>query len=121
MSSGGLFARTQSKTKVPAHHSCGGVSQLVSHEIAEAVTSRDGRGYFKGPCEIGDLCEQTGGHDYRGWQVEQYWSQAGRACINGESPICLGRFLRTVGVTTGRLNDLHTTTVNVEYIASRFR
>ena len=51
------------------------VSACVSHEIAEAGTSRDGRGYFKGGCEISDLCEQNPNNDYRGWQVKQYWSQ----------------------------------------------
>jgi len=96
------------------------VSYCVSHEIAEAVTSRDGRGYHKGACEIGDLCEQTGTHDYRGWQVEQYWSQWDSACVNGENPVSVRRFLKAVA-TSGSLRALHTPVVNIEYIASRFR
>ncbi|HXJ95677.1 MAG TPA: hypothetical protein VMT20_22775 [Terriglobia bacterium] len=96
------------------------VSACVSHEIAEAVTSRDGRGYHKGDCEIGDLCEQTGYHDYRGWNVEQYWSQWDRACVNGENPVSIRRFLQEVGVP-GNLLALHTPVVNIEYIASGFR
>jgi hypothetical protein len=96
------------------------VSYCVSHEIAEAVTSRDGRGYHKGACEIGDLCEQTGTHDYRGWHVEQCWSQWDSACVNGENPVSVRRFLTAVA-TPGSLRALHTPVVNIEYIASRFR
>lgn len=97
------------------------VSYCVSHEIAEAVASRDGRGFHKGDCEIGDLCEQTGNHDYRGWQVEQYWSQWDGSCINGESPVSLQSFLRVRGVAGGSLRALNTPTINVEYIAAQFR
>jgi hypothetical protein len=101
------------------------VSYCVSHEIAEAVTSRDGRGYFKGNCEIGDLCEQTGNHDYLGWQVEQYWSQWDKACVNGEDPVSVRRFLGALknnGVDVhGNLRGLGTSNVDIEYIASRFR
>jgi hypothetical protein len=96
------------------------VSGCVSHEIAEAVTSRDGRGYHKGSCEIGDLCEQTGTHDYRGRQVEQYWSQWDNSCVNGENPVSLLRFVKAVGAT-GKLSELHTPVVNIEFVASRFR
>jgi hypothetical protein len=96
------------------------VSYCVSHEIAEAVTSRDGRGYHKGACEIGDLCEQTGTHAYRGWQVEQYWSQWDSACVNGENPVSVRRFLQELGAPEN-LRALHTPVVDLEYIASRFR
>jgi hypothetical protein len=96
------------------------VSGCVSHEIAEAVTSRDGRGYFKGSCEIGDLCEQTGTHDYRGWQVEQYWSQWDRTCINGEAPVSVRRFLQAIGAGLN-LRALNAPVINIEYIASRLR
>ena len=104
------------------------VSFCVSHEINEAVTSRDGRGHFKGACEIGDLCEQTGTHKYPspssltadGWDVQQYWSEWDRACINGENPISLRRFLQAVQ-SPGDLRALHTPVINIEYIASRFR
>jgi hypothetical protein len=99
------------------------VSGIVSHEIVEAITNRDGNGYRNDDngCEIGDLCEQFGTHDYRGWQVEQYWSQWDGRCINGENPVSLRQFLKVRGITTGRLNDLHTTTVSIEYIATQFR
>jgi hypothetical protein len=97
-----------------------GVSYCVSHEIAEAVTNRDGRGYQKGPCEIGDLCEWQGNHPYRGWQVEKYWSEWDHGCVNGENPVSIRGFLAAVGAP-GHLAALNTPVVNIEYIASRFR
>lgn len=97
------------------------VSGCVSHEIAEAVTSRDGRGYFKGSCEVGDLCEQTGLHAYKGWQVEQYWSDWDAQCVDGEKPISLKRFLRARDIGNGSLLSLHAHTINGEYVASQFR
>lgn len=96
------------------------VSYCVSHEIAEAMTSRDGFGYHKGACEIGDLCEQTGTHNYRGWQVEQYWSQWDRACVNGENPVSVKKFLRAANLPRS-LRALRTPKVNIEFIASIFR
>jgi hypothetical protein len=71
-SSGGAFVRS--------------VSYCVSHEVAETLTNRDGGGYFSNAngCEIGDLCEQNPTFTYRGWQVEQYWSNNGRHCVNGD-------------------------------------
>jgi len=104
------------------------VSYCVSHEIAEAVSSRDGRGYFLGACEISDLCEQTGTHNYPspssltagGWDVEQYWSEWDHNCVNGEDPISVRRFLQAVQ-SPGDLRALHTPVLNIEYIASRFR
>ena len=98
------------------------VSDCVSHEIAEALTSRDGRGYHKGNCEIGDLCEQTGGFEYRGWHVEQYWSQWDHTCINGDLPVSLKRFLQASNHPIGAgLRTLSRSSINVEYIASQFR
>jgi len=97
------------------------LSYCVSHEIVEAVSSRDGRGYYKGTCEIGDLCEQTGTYNYRDWQVEQYWSQWDEKCINGENSVSLRRFLQIRGISGGSLTALHTKIINVEYIASQFR
>ena len=97
------------------------MSYCVSHEIAEAVTSRDGRGWFRGSCEIGDLCEQTGTHAYRGWQVEQYWSQDDARCVDGDEPVSLRRFLKRRGVAGGSLAALHAPTIDVEFVASQAR
>lgn len=97
------------------------VSYCVSHEIGEMLTNRDGRGYHNGKCEIGDLCEQLGNYDYRGWQVEQYWSQWDNACIKGDSPVSLRRFLSARGITSRSLKALQTQVVNIEFIASQFR
>ena len=113
--------RTDSAVKSSGEAFIKSVSFCVSHEIAEALTSRDGRGYHNGSCEIGDLCEQTGNHAYRGWQVEQYWSQWDSTCINGEDPVSLTKFLRARGIRGGRLSSLHAKTINVEFIASQFR
>jgi hypothetical protein len=96
------------------------VSYCVSHEIAEAVTSRDGRGYNNGSCEIGDLCEQNGTFKYQGWDVEQYWSVWRRSCIQGDRPVSLRRFLATLGQLRN-LRLLGTPVVNIEFIASLFR
>lgn len=113
--------RTDSADRTSGAKFIRSVSYCVSHEIAEAVTSPDGRGYHKGNCEIGDLCEQTGTHRYRGWDVEQYWSQWDRKCINGEEPVSLRSFLKARGIAGGRLRDLRAGTINVEFIASQFR
>src|ERR1700730_7158754 len=72
------------------------ISLCVSHEIAEALTNRDGRGYFKGKCEIGDVCEPPCAPEfpYRGWSVEQYWSQWDVACVHGDNQSVLNASCR---------------------------
>jgi hypothetical protein len=69
--------RTDTKLPIAGEELIKRVSYCVSHEINEAVTSRDGRGYHKGSCEIGDLCEADSSgkiftYPYRGWNVERY-------------------------------------------------
>jgi hypothetical protein len=57
------------------------ISYIVSHELVEAFSDRDGYGYFGTyGCEIGDLCEAdppvpVTTVSYYSWQVERYWSQ----------------------------------------------
>jgi len=97
------------------------VSACVSHEIAEAVTDRDGRGYHGAPCEIGDLCEQNGTFKYRGWDVEQYWSQLDRSCINGDQAVSLRQFLQAKTGHLGSLRIFGPTTIDTDFIASQFR
>jgi hypothetical protein len=43
--------------------------------------------------------------NYQDWNVEQYWSEWDRACINGDRPVSVRRFLAALGVP-GRLRLL---------------
>jgi hypothetical protein len=115
------MARTDKSDTTTGRGLIEAISYCVSHEIAEAVTNPGGGGYFKGDCEIGDLCEQNGTFQYRSWQVEQYWSQLDSACIQGDSPVSVKRFLAAAGKSSASLGALGTSVLNVEYIASQFR
>lgn len=66
-------------------------SWCVSHEMVEAFTNRDGRGYqTKDGCEIGDICECAKGSrtqktpiikaEVDGWWVEPYWDNRNKSC-----------------------------------------
>lgn len=66
-------------------------SWCVSHEMVEAFTNRDGRGYHtESGCEIGDMCECAKGSPTQktpiitagvdGWSVEPYWDNVNRSC-----------------------------------------
>ncbi len=66
------------------------ISFCVSHELSEAFSNPDGRGYYNdgNQCEIGDICEAaaTGGIitvKYKNWSVESYWSNLDSKCIAG--------------------------------------
>jgi hypothetical protein len=75
------------------------VAFCVGHELVEAFTDRDGDGFTaSNGCEIGDICETKAFFTYRGWSVEQYWSNWDSVCINGDQPISLRRFLGAVNV-----------------------
>jgi len=67
----------------------------VSHEMVEAFTDRDGRGWAYrddngNVCEIGDICECAQGSEdektpiittkVQGWVVETYWDNANESC-----------------------------------------
>jgi len=64
-----------------------GVSQIFSHELAEAVTDPEGSAILgdagtcsgTGWCEIGDVCQGTNG-TVNGASVQSYWSQSDKAC-----------------------------------------
>ena len=70
---------------------------IVSHELIEAATDRDGQGFTTPSCEIGDICEAVGQtaccstYDYLGWQAEYYWSNWDNRCIRGDEPLSLRR------------------------------
>ena len=66
-------------------------SWCVSHEMVEAFTNRDGKGYHTANgCEIGDICESAKGSpaiktpiikvQVDGWWVETYWDNINRSC-----------------------------------------
>jgi len=100
------------------------LAPLVSHELAEAFTDRDGHGFFddsSSGCENADKCENLTGFEYRGWHgVEQYWSNWDNTCIRGDQPVSVKRFLREIGVdgSTG-LRQLQSGVINVDFVASK--
>jgi hypothetical protein len=104
------------KTTSTATAFANSVAFCVGHELVEAFTNRDGHGYFLNvectcngqsqpdTCEIGDICEQRGTNPccttfkYKGWNVEPYWSNWDNACINGDQPVSVRKFLQAIGV-----------------------
>ena len=97
------------------------ISYCVSHELAEALTDRDGDGFFDGACEISDICETKGNYTYRNtWTVEQYWSNWHKTCIHGESGVSLRRFVQAVNASPSSLRSLGMADISIESIASRF-
>ena len=97
------------------------ISYCVSHELAEALTDRDGDGFFDGACEISDICETKGNYIYRNtWTVEQYWSNWDKACIHGDSGVSLRRFVQAVNASPASLRSLGMADISIESIASRF-
>ena len=112
--------QTTGKTLISA------VSYCVSHELNEACSDRDGQGFIAdNGCEIGDICEDPTTHpffNYRGWTVEQYWSNWDNGCIQGNQPVSLRKFLGSIGFDFSKgLGSLNTTVINIPYIASRKR
>ena len=114
------------------------LAYIVSHELNEAFTDRDFLGFnldvscsiSTGPhtdnCEIGDICEQTGGatsccsvFKYKGWSIEYYWSNWDNKCIQGDAPVSLKQFLHAIGVngSIGLRRQLNTNRINVDYVA----
>jgi hypothetical protein len=86
------------------------ISYCVSHELVEAFSNRDDRGFFTDDgngCEIGDLCEAPAGSDtavtvpFGQWQVESYWSQKDRTCISS-----LAQAYKIVSVSSGKVLDV---------------
>jgi hypothetical protein len=77
---------------------------IISHEMTEAFTDRDGNGWrSSNGCEISDHCETFGStsgnvttFSYQGFRVERYWSNWHHTCIQGDDPVRLSRFLKAV-------------------------
>jgi hypothetical protein len=96
----------------------GSVAFCVSHEFAEACTDTDAHGYISSNgCEIGDICELNT-FNYRGWLVEQYWSNWDATCINGDKPVSFRKFLAETGLALNPgLRSLNQAVINTDYIA----
>jgi len=110
----------------------GYVSEAVGHELVEIFTDRDGNGFVstecqkRKTCEVGDLCETERNtyHNFdsgQDWTVQKYWSNWNSACVDGNQPVSLTNFLKAIGFDYKhqKLSALGTTTINIQYIASR--
>jgi hypothetical protein len=100
-----------------------GVAFCVSHEVAEALSDRDGDGYISDDnCEISDICENEATFNYRGWDVEHYWSNWKRKCIRGDEPVSVRRFLLAQGLVPSLgLLQLGTKRLSLDFMAARMR
>jgi hypothetical protein len=92
-----------------------GKAAIIGHELVEACNDP----LFPDRKELGDPCQNNATVPYRGWQVQTYWSNWDNGCINGDKPISIRKFLTALNIQTGRLSALHTSVINVDYIASR--
>jgi hypothetical protein len=119
---GNLFwglARTDGADQTSGNSFVSSFSFCVGHELVEAFTDLDGSGYISSNgCEIGDICETKAFFAYRGWTVEQYWSNWDSACIHGDQPVSVRKFVKGAGFSpiTG-LRDLHFSRIGLDTIA----
>jgi hypothetical protein len=102
------------------------ISYCVSHELNEACSDRDGKGYTTPTCEIGDICEQFGQSQccstfaYGDWQAEYYWSNWDETCIQGSNPVSVRRFLAALSLSpSGGLRQTGMPVVGIDQIAAR--
>jgi hypothetical protein len=111
--------RTDGADGSSAQNFVNSVAFCVGHELAEAFTDRDGGGFVgSNGCEIGDICETKTFFNYRGWNMEQYWSNWDSNCIHGDQPISMKKYLGLIGVD-GRqgLRQLKLSTINRNSLA----
>jgi hypothetical protein len=89
--------------------------------LAEAFTDRDEDGFkASNGCEIGDLCETKAFFGYRGWNVEQYWSNWDAVCIKGDSPISMSKYCGLLNVDARNgLKQLNAPVINRSSLAAR--
>ena len=100
------------------------ISFCVSHELSEAFSNPDDRGFFNDDngCEIGDICETDAAHPCcltfpytvsgRTWSVEQYWSNLDARCLIGPTTWLPGSASRLDGYATDWNEQQH-----VNYVA----
>jgi hypothetical protein len=122
-SDGNLFwglVRTDGADQTTANSFVNSFAFCVSHELVEAFTDCDGNtGYYSSNgCEIGDICETKAFFAYRGWTVEQYWSNWDSACIHGDQPVSVRKFVKGAGFSPiAGLRDLHFSRIGLDTIA----
>ena len=98
----------------------------VSHELAEALTDAQSPFGFAASngCEIADICELNP-FPYKGWSIEQYWSNWDASCINGDQPVSLTKFLKAIsfdpvnGLRGLPMLAQYGNTISLDYIADR--
>ena len=99
------------------------ISFCVTHELSEAFSNPDDRGFFNdNGCEIGDICETDATHPCcltvpytvsgRTWSVEQYWSNLDARCLIGPTTWLPGQASRLDGYATNWNEQQH-----VNYVA----
>jgi hypothetical protein len=93
------------------------LAQILGHEIAEQCADINGSWG-----EVGDACNNTL-VTYRGWPVQQLWSDWSGRCENGDSPISLKTFANAIGFDLGRhgLRALGVPKIDVDFIALRMQ
>ena len=91
-----------------------GVARTICHELVEQLVDRNGS--YE---ELGDPCNNNA-VVYRGWNIQQYWSNWDNNCINGDAPVSLRKFLKAIGFDFmhNGLRTLNTPTINLNFIAS---
>jgi hypothetical protein len=110
---------TQGAPQQTGSDTIGAISYCVSHELTEMFTDSDGNGYhLSNGCELGDLCEADSDFSYRGWTVEQYYSNWDSGCIRGDNPVSVRRYLTSAGFPKGHgLRSYFTSEISIQVIA----
>lgn len=90
-----------------------GITPKISHELVEQFVDRNDS--FE---EIGDPCNNTL-VNYKGWQVQQYWSEWNKGCINGDASVSIKSFLEFIGfdIQHNGLRSLGLSIININNIA----
>jgi hypothetical protein len=102
-----------------------GFAVTVGYKLVESFA--DGNGSKPGVSEIGDPCKDSKNNffmfTYRGWQIQQYWSDWDNGCINRDGRVSLKRFLTAIGVDFQHygLRSLGSSVINVDFKSSTMR
>jgi hypothetical protein len=89
-----------------------GVSKTSCHELVEQCADINGSWG-----EVGDPCNNDL-VTYRGWTVQPYWSDWSNGCENGDAPVSVLSFLKSIGFNTKKgLSSLGTKVIDIAYIA----
>jgi hypothetical protein len=119
------IARTTTAARLSGQAFLQRISYCISHELAEACSDRDDRGWrADNGCEIVDICETQSRYLYNGaWRVEQYWSNWDTRCIRGDQPVSLRQFAAALDIDVQRhgVRALRMATINLDTMAERVR